>query len=79
MKNFYELIDYVPGTNDPGVATIRVIGCNAQTQLNVPVGTVVDDPMWQYTIAVVVASVLPYTVPQCPEYYSALDNWPYEV
>lgn len=76
MRNFYELIDYTAGTDpDNGIATIRVIGCNTNTQVSVPPGAVIDDPTWQHAIAQACADVLTAIDPGSRDYDSSLDNW----
>lgn len=81
MRLFYEFISYVASENqvDPGVGTIRVIGCNVNSLFDVPVGCVQDDPTWQRTVAPVIASVLDAVDPNSPYYNSELDNWANEI
>lgn len=77
MRNFYDFVSYTPSTDNinPGVAAVRVIGCNVPSQFDVPIGCVQDDPTWQNTVAKVIASILDVVDPKSVNYDSTLDNW----
>lgn len=77
MRNFYDFISYTASADGvaPGQGVIRVVGCNVQSEFDVPPGTAQDDPTWQDTVAAVISGVLQAVDPNSASYDSTLDNW----